>query len=145
MVKTKLSTSMMRSESSEKRRYRYLNVSANTKLSIRSSFCIVRTSYHDDKPHFSQNLSYLACTYLDTGITAGDSGVTLKASKDFLAYMEVVGIQSSPIEEVGGLDKLRSEQMLSPVHLKIRRKGLWNEIVPLHDLVENLVTLNGRL
>ena len=87
---------------------------------------------------------YLACTYLDTGITAGDSGVTLKASKDFLAYMEVVGIQSSPIEEVGGLDKLRSEQMLSPVHLKIRRKSLRNEIVALYDLIEDFVTLDGR-
>lgn len=44
VVNNQLFKSRRRSLSSAKSRYRYLNVSANTKLSRRSSFCKVRTS-----------------------------------------------------------------------------------------------------
>ena len=41
-----------RSDSSAKSRYKYLKVSAKTKLSIRSSSCIVRTSCKKVAPKF---------------------------------------------------------------------------------------------
>lgn len=30
-------------------------------------------------------------------------------------------------------------------YLEVHGKSLWNEIVPLNDLIEDLVTLDGRL
>lgn len=49
------------------------------------------------------------------------------------------------IQEVGGLDELWSERMLTPVDMKVSGDGFGQEVVSLRYLVQNLVHLYSGL
>ena len=40
---------------------------------------------------------------------------------------------------------IASETLSTITYLEVHGKSLWNEIVPLNDLIKNLVALNSRL
>ena len=70
--------------------------------------------------------------------------VTLPAQY-FLTDLQVVGVPCRPVQEVGRLNKLGPEEVLAPVDLEVGRERLRDEVVPLHDLIQDLVALDGRL
>lgn len=50
---------------------------------------------------------------VDGCVATGNSGVFLERSQDLLADAEIVVVAGSFVQEVGGLDELRSEMILS--------------------------------
>ena len=54
---------------------------------------------------------------LDSSVTAWHPGVTLQGPDHFLADVEVVGVLRCSVKQVSGLNELRPEKMLAPVHL----------------------------
>lgn len=83
--------------------------------------------------------------YLDSGIAAGNPCVFLQGHQGLLSHLQIVWVVGRFVQKVGGLDEFRAQQILPPVNLKVRREGLWNKVVALHHLVEDLVALDGGL
>ena len=55
-----------------------------------------------------------------------------------VSHLKIVGVLSCLVEEICGFNKLRSQEVLTPVDLEICCHRLWDEVVPLHDLIEHL-------
>ena len=49
-----------------------------------------------------------------------------------------MGVLSCLVQEIRGLHKFRPQEMLAPMDLEVGRNCFWDEVVPLHDLVEHL-------
>ena len=49
-----------------------------------------------------------------------------------------MGVLSCLVEEICGFHKLRPQEVLTPVDLEICCHRLWDEVVPLHDLIKHL-------
>ena len=49
-----------------------------------------------------------------------------------------MGVLSGLVEEISGFHKLRPQEVLTPVDLEICCHRLWDEVVPLHDLIKHL-------
>ena len=53
-------------------------------------------------------------------------------------HLKIVGVLSCLVEEICGFHKLWPQEVLTPVDLEICCHRLWDEVVPLHDLIEHL-------
>ena len=88
----------------------------------------------------------LQCPHiLHRGVPAGHARVLLQGAQHLLPHAQVVRVPGGLVQEVGGLHELWPQEVLASVDLEVRGDGLGQEVVPLHDLVEDLVLLDGRL